>query len=115
MEMHPRTRDYPESSLDRMIEDESELTGRWFWGTYQEFGMDVTMQRATSGTSVLGVDVGALKAGSADNTVRIFGSQLPSSLGNADIDLGPGVAVTEVVSLATPFEIVTVPNMLLPS
>jgi quinohemoprotein amine dehydrogenase len=78
--------------------DESELTGRWFWGTYQEFGMDVTLQRATGGTAVLGVDVGTLKAGSTDNTVRIFGSNLPSSLAVSDVDLGPGVVVTKVIS-----------------
>jgi quinohemoprotein amine dehydrogenase len=78
--------------------DESELTGRWFWGTYQEFGMDVTLQRAMGGTAVLGVDVGALKAGSTDNTVRIFGSNLPSSLAVSDVDLGPGVVVTKVIS-----------------
>jgi quinohemoprotein amine dehydrogenase len=93
-----------------LSKDESELTGRWFWGTYQEFGIDVRMQRATSGTSVLGVDVGALKAGSADNTVRIFGSQLPTSLSNADIDLGPGVTVTKVVS-ETPNSVTVIANV----
>ncbi len=83
-----------------LSKDESELTGRWFWGTYQEFGMDVTMQRATGGAAVLGVDVGALKTGTSDNTMRIFGSHLPSSLSVGDIDLGPGIAVTKVVSEA---------------
>jgi quinohemoprotein amine dehydrogenase len=83
-----------------LSKDESELTGRWFWGTYQEFGMDVTMQRATGSPSVLGVDVGSLKVGTTGNTVRIFGAHLPSSLAVADIDLGPGVSVTKVVSEA---------------
>ena len=30
-----------------LSKDQSEFKGRWFWGEYQEFGMDVTMRRAT--------------------------------------------------------------------
>lgn len=93
-----------------LSKDESELTGRWFWGVYQEFGMDVTMQRATDGVSVLGVDVGALKAGSKENVVSIFGSHLPASLAASDIDLGPGVSVTKVVS-ATPTVLTVTANV----
>ncbi len=72
--------------------------------------MNVTMHRATGGASVLGVDVGALKAGSTDNTVRIFGSHLPSSLAIGDIDLGPGVSVTKLVS-ETPSSVTVMANV----
>ena len=30
-----------------LSKDQSEFKGRWFWGEYQEFGMDVTLRRAT--------------------------------------------------------------------
>lgn len=89
-----------------LSKDQAELSGRWFWGTYQEFGMDITMRRAKSSPAVLGTDLTALKAGSTDNTVRIFGSHLPASLAASDIKLGSGVTVSKIVS-ATP-EIVTV-------
>jgi quinohemoprotein amine dehydrogenase len=86
--------------------NQSELSGRWFWGTYQEFGMDVTMHRETGAPIVLGSDLSSLKAGSTDNTVRIFGSHLPASVAASDINLGPGVTVSKVVS-STP-DVVTV-------
>jgi len=86
--------------------DQSELSGRWFWGTYQEFGMDVTMHRETGGPIVLGTDLSSLKVGSSDNTIRIFGSRLPASIAASDVNLGPGVTVSKVVS-STP-DVVTV-------
>jgi quinohemoprotein amine dehydrogenase len=86
--------------------NQSELSGRWFWGTYQEFGMDVTMHRDTGAPIVLGTDLSSLKTGSSDNTVRIFGSHLPASIAVSDINLGAGVTVTKVVS-STP-EVVSV-------
>ncbi|WP_263383076.1 quinohemoprotein amine dehydrogenase subunit alpha [Granulicella arctica] len=89
-----------------LSKDQSELTGRWFWGTYQEFGLDVTMRRETAAPTVLGTDIGALKTGSTDNTVRVFGTHLPAGLTAADVTLGSGVTVTKVVS-STP-EMVTV-------
>ena len=78
--------------------DASEITGRWFWGVYSEFGMQVKMQRATGGPTVFGADINALKVGSADNTVHILGANLPSSVAVADVNLGPGVTVTKIVS-----------------
>ena len=88
-----------------LSKDQASLSGRWFWGTYQEFGMDVTLHRGTASPMVLGTDISALKAGTVDGTVRIFGSHLPTVTA-ADISLGSGVTVTKVVS-STP-EMVTV-------
>jgi quinohemoprotein amine dehydrogenase len=86
--------------------DQTSITGRWFWGTYQEFGMDVTLRRETAASSVLGTDISSLKAGSTDVPVKIFGSHLGTTLAPSDIDFGKGVTITKVVS-ATP-ELVTV-------
>ena len=56
----------------------------------------VTMRRATGGPVVAGVDVSALKAGSTDTTVHIYGDNLPTGLTTNDVDLGPGVKVTKI-------------------
>lgn len=78
--------------------DQSEFTGRWFWGTYQEFGMETTMRRDTGASVVLGTDIGSLKAGSSDNMVRIYGAHLSQTVSASDINLGPGVTVTKIIS-----------------
>ena len=51
--------------------------GRWFWGQYQEFGFDVKMQRASSGSTLLMVDVPSMKIGSKANRIRLLGDQFP--------------------------------------
>jgi quinohemoprotein amine dehydrogenase len=78
--------------------DQSQLEGRWFWGAYQEFGMDTTMRRASAAPSVLGVDIYSLQAGSSANEVRIYGDHLPAGITAADMDLGSGVTVKKIVS-----------------
>jgi quinohemoprotein amine dehydrogenase len=80
-----------------LSKDQNEFKGRWFWGEYQEFGMDVTMRRATSAPMLSGVDLGSLKAGATDATMRIYGDALPAGLTASDVDLGPGVKVTKIV------------------
>jgi quinohemoprotein amine dehydrogenase len=77
--------------------DRSQLTGRWFWGAYNEFGMDVTLRRAGDSPVVFGVDVPLLQAGTSDNHVRIFGDNLPKDIATADVDLGPGVTVKKIL------------------
>lgn len=84
-----------------LSKDQTSITGRWFWGTYQEFGMDVILRRETPAPTVLGTDVYSLKAGVTDAPVSIYGSHMSTSLTAADIDLGKGVTVTKVLS-ATP-------------
>jgi quinohemoprotein amine dehydrogenase len=81
-----------------LSKDQSEFKGRWFWGQYQEFGMDVTMRRVTGGSAIAGVDVSSLKAGATDATMRIYGDDLPPSLTANDVDLGAGVSVIKIIS-----------------
>jgi quinohemoprotein amine dehydrogenase len=78
--------------------DQSRLEGRWFWGAYQEFGMDTAMRRSTAGPTVLGVDIYSLKSGSTANEVKIYGDHFPAALSAADIDLGTGLTVKKVTS-----------------
>ena len=81
-----------------LSKDQSELEGRWFWGAYQEFGMDVVMRRAVEAPTVLGVDTFSLKTGSSASEVQVFGDHLPANLSPSDIDFGAGVSVKKVIS-----------------
>lgn len=85
--------------------DQSGAQGRWFWGEYQEFGMDVKMERASSEPALLGIDRVALKTGSNNVRVRLIGDNLPDQLAASDFDFGSGVTLQKVVS-HSPTEIV---------
>jgi quinohemoprotein amine dehydrogenase len=78
--------------------DQSQIEGRWFWGGYDEFGIDVTLRRATSEPVLLALDRAALRAGASGERVEIFGDNLPVNLTPADVDLGAGVSVRRIVS-----------------
>ena len=55
--------------------DQMTADGRWFWGEYQEFGVDVHMERASDGPMLIGADRSSLKSGAQD-TIRLFGDRL---------------------------------------
>lgn len=78
--------------------DQLSAEGRWFWGAYQEFGVDVKMERTGDGPMLSGVDRTALKTGSQGLAVRIFGDSLPSDIAAADLDFGTGVTVRKIAS-----------------
>jgi quinohemoprotein amine dehydrogenase len=80
--------------------DNNSMTGRWFWGGYEEFGIDVALTRAGKEPVVLGTDLYALQM-STTKELKIFGANFPQALKPAEIDLGPGVTVKRIVS-ATP-------------
>jgi len=88
--------------------DQSQLEGRWFWGAYQEFGMDVSMRRASESPTVLGVDLYSLKAGSTNSVVRIYGDHLAQDVTPNDLDLGSGVTVKKILSKSPGLVIVNV-------
>src|SRR5579863_6577428 len=85
--------------------DQLQADGRWFWGQYQEFGLDVHMERASSDPTLIGVDRSLLKAGSQGNRVRLIGDNLPAQIAASDLDFGSGVTVRRIVSHA-PTEVV---------
>jgi len=78
--------------------DQSQMDGRWFWGAYDEFGIDVALRRAGNDPVVLGLDRLALKTGSSSERVTILGDNLPAGLAPADLDLGAGVTVKRIVT-----------------
>ena len=85
--------------------DQSTAVGRWFWGEYQEFGFDISMQRASADPTLIGVDRSLLKTGSTGTRVRLIAESLPAQVEAADLDFGTGVTVKRIVS-HTPTEIV---------
>ncbi len=79
--------------------DWTQMWGRWFTGAYDETGIDVQLTRLSADPVVLGTSVAALKTGTANQAVRIFGANLPSAPKADDIGLGPGVKISRVVSV----------------
>jgi len=74
------------------------MEGRWFNGGYDELGIDVKLERVGAETRVLGTDRTALKQGSTGQELKIYGANLGASLRPSDVDLGPGITVSRVVS-----------------
>jgi quinohemoprotein amine dehydrogenase len=85
--------------------DQLSAQGRWFSGQYQELGIDVKLQRASSDTVLIGVDRLSLKTGSKGVRVRVIGDNLPEQIAASDLDFGSGVTVDRIVS-HTPTEVV---------
>jgi quinohemoprotein amine dehydrogenase len=73
-----------------------EVSGRWFKGGYDEFGLDVTLARLGAGPVVASVYPRALRAGSRDQRVTLTGANLPGDAQVAAVDFGPGVRVERV-------------------
>jgi quinohemoprotein amine dehydrogenase len=78
--------------------DQSRGQGRWFWGQYHELGFDVTLQRASADTTLLGADRSSLQIGSQRSRVRLIGDNFPARVRPADLNFGAGVVVRRVVS-----------------
>jgi quinohemoprotein amine dehydrogenase len=78
--------------------DQSKAEGRWFWGDYQEFGVDVTLQRVSAEPLISTLDLSSIKTGSKSVKVRIIGENFPAQVEADDLDFGSGVKVTKVIS-----------------
>ena len=79
--------------------DWRQIEGRWFTGGYDEVGLDVRLERVGAETRVLGTDRTALKQGASAQELRIYGVNFSGGLRPADIDLGPGLTVSRIVSV----------------
>jgi quinohemoprotein amine dehydrogenase len=86
-------------------QDQSTAEGRWFWGQYQEFELNVRLQRASSNPTLIGVDRSSLKTGSQAGRIRLTGDNFPAQVALTDLDFGPGVTVGRIVA-RSPSEIV---------
>jgi quinohemoprotein amine dehydrogenase len=72
--------------------------GRWFTGAYDEFGVDVRLDRVGADPVVLGAAEPRIRTGAAGQEIRVLGVNLPARVTPADINFGPGVTVDRVVS-----------------
>ena len=75
--------------------DGNSMEGRWFWGGYDEFGMDVKLTRVGPQPVVLGTDLFSLQSPSTGE-VHVFGANLPANLKPTDFNFGPGITVKRV-------------------
>jgi len=71
--------------------------GRWFTGAYDEYGIDVRLQRIGADPIVLGVAEPRVKSGASGQDVHLFGANLPSRVTPADLNFGPGITVDRIV------------------
>jgi quinohemoprotein amine dehydrogenase len=96
----PGPGDIPAEMRESMMiaPDQSEVEGRWFWGSYDEFGLDMKLWKASGAATILALDRAALRTGSMAQRVRILGDSFPSQLTAADVDFGSGVSVRRLVS-----------------
>jgi len=92
--------DIPAEMRESMIiaPDQSEAEGRWFWGAYDEFSVDVKLWPASGAAIIIGLDRASVKTGSQAQRVRILGDSFPAQLAASDLDFGSGVSVRRVVS-----------------
>jgi quinohemoprotein amine dehydrogenase len=84
------------------------MEGRWFAGGYDELGLDIKLERVGAETRVFGTDRTALRVGTSDQQVKIYGANLPATLQPKDIDLGPGITVKTIANSSASEAVVTV-------
>src|SRR5690606_9557734 len=77
------------------------------FGAHEEFGIEVKARRV-EGTLISGIHPAAIRAGSGVQEVRVYGANLPTSLGASALDFGPGITVREVVSVTPEVAVVRV-------
>jgi quinohemoprotein amine dehydrogenase len=96
--------DSPAETREAMLvsRDGSTMEGRWFWGGYQEFGMDVQLVRQGAETIVLGTDRYSVPT-PWSGEIHVYGGNLPAAPKPSDFDLGVGIQVIKVVR-STPTE-----------
>jgi quinohemoprotein amine dehydrogenase len=84
--------------------DGNTMDGRWFWGGYDEFGIDAHLTRVGTSPMLAGASMFALQSPSSME-LRVYGANIPADLKPADFDFGSGITVTRAVrqspSLAT--------------
>lgn len=92
--------------------DGTTLKGRWLLRQHRELGGDEVCYREAGAGRVLAVFPRALKAPVANTEIHIFGVGLPGSLKAGDLNLGEGVKVESVQSVASDRVVarVTVPS-----
>jgi quinohemoprotein amine dehydrogenase len=77
--------------------DGNVMDGRWFWGGYEEFGIDAHLVRIGSQPMLAGANTFAVQTPST-STVKLYGENFPPALKSSDFDFGPGIKVKRIVT-----------------
>ncbi len=93
--------------------DGNTMDGRWFWGGYQEFGIDAHLVRI--GTQPILAGASAFSVQSPSSTeMRVYGANFPSDMKPSDFDFGTGITVKRVVrkgSTMATIEVQAIPGL----
>jgi quinohemoprotein amine dehydrogenase len=76
--------------------DGNTMDGRWFWGGYQEFGIDAHLVRIGSTPLLAGASSFSIQSPSTTE-VRLYGANFPADVKPADFDFGNGIIAKRVV------------------
>ena len=76
--------------------DGNTMDGRWFWGGYQEFGIDAHLVRIGSTPLLAGASSFSIQSPSTTE-VRLYGANFPADVKPADFDFGNGISAKRVV------------------
>src|SRR5262249_4390205 len=93
--------------------DGNTMDGRWFWGGYDEFGIDAHLSRIGNTPLLAGTSVFALQSPSSTE-IKVYGANFPTDMKPSDFDLGTGITVTRVTRRTASVAAVTVqvnPNL----
>jgi quinohemoprotein amine dehydrogenase len=84
------------------------IEGRWFTGAYDEIGLDIRLDRVGDQPRILGTERQSLRAGTSNQSFRIYGVNLPATLAARELDFGPGITVVSVADISADAATVTV-------
>lgn len=76
--------------------DGNALDGRWFWGGYQEFGIDAHLVRIGTTPMLAGASAFSIQSPSTTE-LRLYGANFPADVKPADFDFGNGISVKRIV------------------
>jgi len=76
--------------------DSNTMDGRWFWGGYQEFGIDAHLVRIGTQPILAGASAFAVQSPSTTE-MRVYGANFPADLKPADFDFGTGITVKRII------------------
>ncbi len=93
--------------------DANTMDGRFFWGGYQEFGIDAHLTRIGTTPLVAGASVFALKSPST-NQIQIYGANFGADIKPSDFSFGSGITVKRILKrspLVQTVEVEVSPNL----
>ncbi|HTW65605.1 MAG TPA: quinohemoprotein amine dehydrogenase subunit alpha [Bryobacteraceae bacterium] len=76
--------------------DGNTMDGRWFWGGYQEFGIDAHLVRIGTTPMLAGASTFAIQTPSTKE-VTLYGANFPADLKPSEFDFGSGITVRRIV------------------